>query len=676
MLASRAWTDAEATSSASAWLPPAPSSQGESCPYTENTNTNGNSSSNSTVPTATAAFIPVSLPWEDAGGPLKGAAGAPRGLHNSASSAAADGGREGAPSCSSFRDALPTSALARLAEGAPLDSATPTETGWVPPGLGSPVEAGGPPGVSGELFESPLCLQIDQLIYSCEQPEEILRLLVSHRAALYVHNLVTALKALAELAIKGPPSVAPLSGAPSPAAGAHVQPQHHVQQPEQQQQQQQREQQEEAEGEIDGGGPLSPSAALLGARMRGPQPPTWPKDGGSFLSFFSLLSGPEAQAERRHSKRSPAQDLVRDDRYHLLLQDLRQHRRLLTFQAAADVALSLRALNHPHYPLLSALLPALTRGPLPPLPEAGVPTDGCPPPKGGAPPEVLSEVLRMRRQQHLLLSVADVYRWAGYTRLPFFDRVARILRDACEEGPPSLPPFHPHHEGIEGAPSLDESGPPILPRCISAADVMRCSPSLLAHSLRSLSRVSLSDGKAFGALCLQGALGASLASAGDLTTMAIAAGTRAPYTPETEKLLTSTPHLTLATRTRQRASLTPDALCCLLKNVYYFDPSPSNPSGGPPGWGGPKGPSGGPLEKPPEAASSLLEMDIQEGASEGGLLQSYREALLDVTVRYLEEAIDAISPQAAADAVFAIAAAEGAPGKQQQHPGSGSSCSA
>ncbi|KAL8449018.1 hypothetical protein Emed_003370 [Eimeria media] len=621
------------------------------------------------------------------GGPLSWVlqtrGGAPRGLHTDAGSGVSEEERGGAPSCSSFHEALPTSALAQLAEGPPSSS------------VSQPTETGGPPGVSGELFSSPLCLQIDQLICSCEQPDEILRLLVSHRAALYVHNLVTALKALAELTVKGGPP-----GGPPPTAAQQQQQQQQKDGLESQQaEQQQQQQQQEGEYEVDRGGPLSPSFALLGAQMRGPQPPTWPKDGSSFVSFFSLLSGPEAQAERRHSQRSPAEDLVRDDRYHLLLQDLRQHRRLLTFQAAADVALSLRALRHPHYPLLSALLPALTRGPLPSLSEGAL--EGGPLQKEGA-PEVLSEVLRIRRQQQLLLSVADVYRWAGYTRLPFFDRVARLLRGPSVEGPPLPPPSQDYQEKEqeeEGAPLLHGKGAPSILPSVSAAEVMRCSPSLVAHSLRVLSRVSLSDWRAFGALCLQGALGAPLASAGELTTMAVAAAAKAPYTPETEKLLTcvvseacmrsgafslpqlaqclsactasllhfpsfillicqrAIPHLTLATRTRQRALLTPDALCSLLKDVFYFAP-PISDARGPPG-----GPPGGPQEG--SVGGAPLSDEGLEGV-EGGPLNSFKEALLDVSVKYLEDAIDAISPQAAADAVFALAAAERAPRKQQQ----------
>ena len=381
----------------------------------------------------------------------------------------------------------------------------------------------------------------------------------------------------------------------------------------------------------------------------------------------------------------------------MLLQDLRHHRRVLTFRAAADVALSLRALGHPHYPLLSALLPALTKGPLPGaewLLEA---------PREGA---GVTEVIQIRQLLRLILSVADVYRWAGYTQLPFFDRVAHILK-----GPNRVCPMHASGDAVgplqdvtavlpqrevsqtdpchttdaahKGDPSKASSeaseGPP---RVISADGVMRCSPSLLADSLDILSQVSLSDSRAFGALCLQAAVGASLGSAADVTAMAVAAAAGAPRAPETAVLLRSVvadvsrrpssfslvqlsqclsscsfaslhfpslvtslcarvaPHLTLAARTRQRALLTPDAICTLMKDITFFGP---------------------PFGASPEGAASDAASDSMGFFTEGrhGDLAG---AFIDAAVRYLEDAIDGISPRAAADAVFALSVTAGAPG--------------
>ena len=175
---------------------------------------------------------------------------------------------------------LPTTALADIAEG-PREASSPAVAH----------------GASVEMYESPLCLEIDRLICTCEEAEDILRLLVSHRGALYVHNLVTAIKTLAEMATKGSPT--------GSVSGSGTQ---------QQKQQEQDQQHQRSEKQQDDGGPVSPTARLLGARMADSQPPTWPRGGPSFVSFFSLLSQEEAQAERRNNRRNHGEDIVRDDR--------------------------------------------------------------------------------------------------------------------------------------------------------------------------------------------------------------------------------------------------------------------------------------------------------------------------------------------------------------------------
>lgn len=165
-----------------------------------------------------------------------------------------------------------------------------------------------PPAVASaasvEVFESELCLEIDKLICSCEDAEDILRLLVSHRGALYVHNLVTALKALADMAVKGP-----FNRSTQQQQGQPCESQQEI--GELGQEGKQQEEPQEQQGTKDD---LPPQAALLRARLTGSQPSTWPRDGSSFCSFFSLLSQAEAQAERRHNQRSTGETIVRDDR--------------------------------------------------------------------------------------------------------------------------------------------------------------------------------------------------------------------------------------------------------------------------------------------------------------------------------------------------------------------------
>ncbi|UKJ89510.2 hypothetical protein MACJ_002761 [Theileria orientalis] len=46
------------------------------------------------------------------------------------------------------------------------------------------------------LYVNPICMQLDQLMYNCANHEELLNLLVTHRGAMYLHNLVTVMKIL------------------------------------------------------------------------------------------------------------------------------------------------------------------------------------------------------------------------------------------------------------------------------------------------------------------------------------------------------------------------------------------------------------------------------------------------------------------------------------------------
>ncbi|BAM42326.1 conserved hypothetical protein [Theileria orientalis strain Shintoku] len=46
------------------------------------------------------------------------------------------------------------------------------------------------------LYVNPICMQLDQLMYNCTNHEELLNLLVTHRGAMYLHNLVTVMKIL------------------------------------------------------------------------------------------------------------------------------------------------------------------------------------------------------------------------------------------------------------------------------------------------------------------------------------------------------------------------------------------------------------------------------------------------------------------------------------------------
>ncbi|KAK1442786.1 hypothetical protein BgAZ_303040 [Babesia gibsoni] len=53
------------------------------------------------------------------------------------------------------------------------------------------------------VYVNELCMQMDQLMFNCKDHEDLLVLLVTHRGAMFLHNLVTALKLLQSFAEQG-----------------------------------------------------------------------------------------------------------------------------------------------------------------------------------------------------------------------------------------------------------------------------------------------------------------------------------------------------------------------------------------------------------------------------------------------------------------------------------------
>ena len=62
------------------------------------------------------------------------------------------------------------------------------------------------PGIEpSTVYVNPICLQMDQLIMKAETPEDVLTLLVTHRGALFLHNLITSLSTLAQMSSESIP---------------------------------------------------------------------------------------------------------------------------------------------------------------------------------------------------------------------------------------------------------------------------------------------------------------------------------------------------------------------------------------------------------------------------------------------------------------------------------------
>nr|CEL64140.1 TPA: hypothetical protein BN1204_000580 [Neospora caninum Liverpool] len=325
-------------------------------------------------------------------------------------------------------------------------------------------------------------MQMDQLLMQSDSAEEVLTLLVSHRGVLFLHNLVTALQLLADFANDGPCttrlSQRGRTGGPAELRGDAL---------------------SQSTGDAQPGvvetTARKPSGSNTGAeavsdtcetrsetrptaegfeqlfphfQVGQPLPSGWPKPtsayqtvtGVSTTSAKGLVTVGSAFSEERSEGGSVMHGLgvadwiVRDERYEVLLQDLRFHRRSLSFDAAATVVLSLRRLNHRHYPVLSAMLHPLARREihLPSYWTSSFATDVDRLERGRsgtlpARPTVTEESLESRQRiekilhQRLdtLFQCADVYVWAGYIQHPFFDRVAALFFSALQQmrGSPS-----------------------------------------------------------------------------------------------------------------------------------------------------------------------------------------------------------------------------------------------
>lgn len=57
-----------------------------------------------------------------------------------------------------------------------------------------------------KVYTNPICLETDQLLFSCNEVDDVLTCLISHRGTFYLHNMITALQMLAILSLKATPA--------------------------------------------------------------------------------------------------------------------------------------------------------------------------------------------------------------------------------------------------------------------------------------------------------------------------------------------------------------------------------------------------------------------------------------------------------------------------------------
>lgn len=179
------------------------------------------------------------------------------------------------------------------------------------PSLSSPPQVGGE-GVAGVvaaaevsrgedpvLYVEEQCREFDGLIDECTSADSVLRLLVAHRSALFVHNLVSALKKIVDLCNAQAEEAGRSAQRPSATSGA--------------------------ESVSSFSSPSAPpSSSLCEARLPPQVPKTWPRDERSYAEFFSALRTTPVEDLRATedfdkggataSRTDPAESVLRDER--------------------------------------------------------------------------------------------------------------------------------------------------------------------------------------------------------------------------------------------------------------------------------------------------------------------------------------------------------------------------
>ncbi|KAF8821872.1 hypothetical protein IE077_004259 [Cardiosporidium cionae] len=114
-----------------------------------------------------------------------------------------------------------------------------------------------------------------------------------------------------------------------------------------------------------------------------------------------------------HHGRSMAEWIIRDERYDLLLQDLHKHRTYLDFESLAVVVISLKVLQHKHFQVLSSFIRPLLEKSSQLIDITGE--------------EERQQFETMDESNASKTSLYEVYVWAGYIQIPFYDRCASLL---------------------------------------------------------------------------------------------------------------------------------------------------------------------------------------------------------------------------------------------------------
>ncbi|CDR95239.1 hypothetical protein, conserved [Babesia bigemina] len=303
---------------------------------------------------------------------------------------------------------------------------------WLP--HGSPLSSAGVPEHENQdrsIYVNEVCMQTDQLLARCEDHEDLLVLLVTHRGVMYLHNLVTAIRMLQGFAERdriertqpdaddlfagykevfssnaysadshgddGPALMNVSEGAATPTDDAYRQNEvndsneiTYTMQPNQ-------ENRDNAQVAIRGTLQYDPEA--LTETQRG----IVKKATEDILTHFTNPANRHYLSCRQHS-RPVAEVIVRDERYDLLLHDLYENRNKLDVESACHIIIALDALEHRYFRLYNGILRHIMRLPLHRLEYDVAHTTG-----------------------KLLLKACQCYVRAGFYDTPLYSKVCREI---------------------------------------------------------------------------------------------------------------------------------------------------------------------------------------------------------------------------------------------------------
>ncbi|KAK1938353.1 hypothetical protein X943_000494 [Babesia divergens] len=264
----------------------------------------------------------------------------------------------------------------------------------------SPTEAGRE---ATTVYVNELCMQMDQLMFSCKDHEDLLVLLVTHRGAMYLHNLVTAIRLLQAFAEQDrerthrPDADDLFAGYKDVfAADGNGSKQGNV------------------DGKCNNDGGCSqgdhdddPKMTTEAGKddlegLTETQKEIVKRAKEEILIHFENPAN-QQYLNTNHS-RPVAEAIVRDERYDLLMHDLYANRNKLDIESACHVIIALDSLQHKYFRLYNGILRHLMRLPL-----------------DSAHPEIA------KRNGKLLLKTCHCYVKAGFYDIPLYSKVCREI---------------------------------------------------------------------------------------------------------------------------------------------------------------------------------------------------------------------------------------------------------